>query len=263
MKFYLGVHEPPMIERATVPCFLSYMRLRRQPTKDRQPTCEWSLDSGGFSEISKNGTWTINPDEYIADVGRYVDWGGLNWAAPQDWMVEPHMIAKTGLTVDEHQRRTVANFLYLRDNAPDLPFIPVLQGWTMRDYVRCIQLYEDQGIDLTKQATVGVGSVCRRQATDEIEAIMGQLYDRGLHNLHGFGVKTNGLRRYGAYLKSSDSMAWSYAARMGVGERCPWCKSNPGRRKSCSNCLPYALEWRKNVMSIIETKPQIDKREWL
>lgn len=250
MKFYLGVHETVFMERTDVPLFISYHRLRRNPNLDRQPRCEWSLDSGGFTEIAKHGKWTITAEDYIQDVGRYTDWGGLDWAAPQDWMVEPHMVEKTGLSVAEHQRRTVDNFLLLRDEAPDLPFIPVLQGWTMRDYVTCLKLYAEAGVDLTKEATVGIGSVCRRQATDEIEAIVKQLYDRGLHNIHGFGVKTNGLARYGAYLKSSDSMAWSYAARMGVGERCPSCKTNPGKRKSCSNCLGYALAWRQRVLDI-------------
>ena len=54
------------------------------------------------------------------------------WAAPQDWMCEPAIIAKTGLAVVEHQRRTVTNFLELQALAPDLPFIPVLHGWACR-----------------------------------------------------------------------------------------------------------------------------------
>ena len=261
MKFYLGLHEQIMLEKTTVPVFMSYKRLLKNPTMDREPICEWSLDSGGFSEIAKHGKWVITPEQYIDDIGRYMDWGGLNWAAPQDWMCEPHMIEKTGLSVQEHQRRTVDNFLELRDGAPDLPIIPVLQGWTMRDYINCIELYIEAGIDLTKEATVGVGSVCRREATFEIEAIMSQLHGRGLHNLHGFGVKVNGLRRYGQFLQSSDSMAWSYAARMGVGERCSWCKANPGRRKSCANCLGYALAWREKVVNT--PIGEVDQRIWL
>jgi len=261
MKFYLGVHEAPFIEQTTVPCFVSYKRLIKNPTMTREPICEWSLDSGGFSEIAKHGEWTITAEEYIADVGKYIDWGGLEWAAPQDYMCEPHMIRKTGLSVAEHQQRTVDNFILLRDEAPDLPFIPVLQGWNMVDYKNCLELYTEAGIDLAKENTVGVGSVCRRQHTDEIYAIMSQLYESGLHNLHGFGVKISGLKKYGHLLKSSDSMAWSYAARMGVGDRCDWCKANPGRRKSCSNCLAYALKWREKVVS--QQFGLQDRRVWL
>ena len=44
----------------------------------------------------------------------------LEWAAPMDWMCEPAMLARTGLTVEDHQRRTVANFLELRERGPEL-----------------------------------------------------------------------------------------------------------------------------------------------
>ena len=40
--------------------------------------------------------------------------GCLAWVAPQDWMCEPFMLQKTGLTVPDHQERTVRNFLDLR-----------------------------------------------------------------------------------------------------------------------------------------------------
>jgi len=45
------------------------------------------------------------------------------------------LFASTGLSVAEHQAPTVANYLQLRDLALDLPFIPVLQGWTLADYI--------------------------------------------------------------------------------------------------------------------------------
>jgi len=55
-------------------------------------------------------------------------------------MCEPFITAKTGLTVTAHQHRTVSNLIRLRDLAPDLPIIPVLQGWTIPDYLHCIDL---------------------------------------------------------------------------------------------------------------------------
>jgi hypothetical protein len=45
------------------------------------------------------------------------------------------MIERTGLSVSEHQHRTVASCLHLRELAPTLPFIPVLQGWHLADYL--------------------------------------------------------------------------------------------------------------------------------
>src|SRR5271156_4768107 len=97
--------------------------------------------------------------------------------------------AGTRLSVAEHQRRTVASYLHLRDIAPDLPFIPVLQGFTCQEYQECADLYAAAGIDLTAEPLVGLGSVCRRQATAEAHQIITALHARGITRLHGFGVK--------------------------------------------------------------------------
>jgi len=118
-----------------------------------------------------------HPGEYVARLRRYRDEiGHLMWAAPQDWMCEPIIInggvvngqrfAGTHLSVTEHQRRTVANYARLRDLAPDLPIIPVVQGSTPDEYRRCQDLYWSMlRLDLSTAPRVGVGSICRRQGT--------------------------------------------------------------------------------------------------
>lgn len=107
-------------------------------------------------------------------------------------MCEPFMLQHTGLTVAAHQRRTVDNFICLRSLAPDLPIIPVLQGWHASDYLRCADRYAAAGIELAAEPVVGLGSVCRRQTTAEIDVITDLLAGLGLR-LHGFGVKITGL----------------------------------------------------------------------
>lgn len=164
--------------------------------------------------------------------------GQLQWAAPMDWMCEPHMLEQTGLSVRAHQERTVANFLELRGRGQ---FIPVLQGWTVSDYERCVELYESAGVDLRSQPLVGVGSVCRRQRTVEIAHIVRDLSETGIRT-HGFGVKKEGVARYGHLLGSADSMAWSYAAR----RRWPL----PGcTHKHCTNCPRFALRRREETLA--------------
>ena len=114
--------------------------------------------------MSLHGRWHSNPATYVRAVRRYADEiGNLDWAAPQDWMCEQSVLRRTGLTVREHQRRTVRNLVRLRELAPELPFVPVLQGWTIADYERCADLYRQAGIDLEAEPLVGVGTVCRRQ----------------------------------------------------------------------------------------------------
>ena len=60
-------------------------------------------------------------------------------------MCEPFITTRTGLSVAEHQRRTVTSLLALRDLDPGLPVIPVLQGWTITDYLRCADLLRARG----------------------------------------------------------------------------------------------------------------------
>jgi hypothetical protein len=102
-------------------------------------------------------------------------------------------------------------------------------------------LYAASGIDLTREPLVGLGSVCRRQATAEIEAIVEMVTGQGIR-VHGFGVKTQGLARYGDLLASADSLAWSLRARH--DRPLPGCQ-----HASCSSCLRYALAWRKRVLA--------------
>jgi hypothetical protein len=203
----------------------------------------WALDSGGFTELRLHGRWRTTAAEYVAAVRRYHDEiGRLEWAAPQDWMCEPFMLARTGLSVRQHQQRTVANLLELRALAPDLPFVPVLQGWTLADYVHgCVELYDRAGVDLAAEPLVGVGSVCRRQATGEIEAIVHSLASLGLR-LHGFGVKAGGLVRYADCLASADSLAWSFEARRAA----PLVGCQHG---NCANCRRYAAAWRERTLA--------------
>lgn len=246
MRFYLGTHEVSWLARTDIPLFVSHRRLAPRRGLPRA-LGGWALDSGGFTELSMHGRWTTSPETYATAVRRYRDEiGRLDWAAPQDWMCEPFMLAKTGLSVAEHQARTVASVLELRALAADLPWVPVLQGWQLDDYLACIDLYADAGIDLTVEPTVGLGSVCRRQSDTEIYDICAALAHRGIA-LHGFGVKTAGLRRYGRHLRSADSMAWSYNAR-----RHP---ALPGHRhRSCANCITWALRWRDRVLQGLDVQ---------
>jgi hypothetical protein len=247
-RFLLGTHQPHWLRlNLGVPLFVSDRRLRGYRALPRADVA-WALDSGGFTELSTYGSWEHGPTpyQYVERVRRYRDEvGRLDWAAPQDWMCEPHIIARTGLTVAEHQARTVANYLRLRDLDTALPFIPVVQGWTPGDYVRCVERYAAHGVDLTGEQLVGVGSVCRRQSSAQLADILTALHQVGVTRLHGFGVKTSGLAHSAALLTSADSMAWSAAAR-----RRPPLPGCTGHR-NCANCVRYALRWQREVQATV------------
>ena len=217
---------------------------------------------GGFTQlVGARPVVSPRPRTDVAAVADYADRiGGLDFAAPQDWMCEPFMIARTGLPVTEHLHRTVENYLTLRHLGPDLPIIPVVQGWRLPDYLACLDLYASAGVDLAGLPRVGLGSVCRRQSTAEIAVIVTELARRGLR-LHGFGVKTGGLHLYGHLLTSADSMAWSYAAR-----RLPALPGCTGH-KNCANCLAYATWWRAGVLGRYAARGHqaslLDDHAWL
>ncbi len=222
--------------------FISRRRLARYK-RERKAAYGWALDSGAFTELQTYGQWTLSARDYAREVRRYQKFGKLEWAAPQDWMCESFMLERTGLSVREHQERTVSNYLELRSIASELPFIPVLQGYTRDDYLRCSDMYTAAGVDLEREQTVGLGSVCRRQAEDEILEIVGSFPSL---RLHGFGVKTRGLRKYGHLLASADSMAWSFQASR--DKPLPGCYHGQDGKGKCGNCLRYARRWRTNVL---------------
>lgn len=235
MDFYLGTHHPHWLRQLNVPLMVSHRRLstyKSLPVANER----WMLDSGGFSELSMYGEWTVSERQYATETARYSDEvGSLDYAATQDWMCEPFILRKTGLSVSIHQQRTITSYLALMMLAPDLPWFPVLQGWAMDDYLRHIEAYRAAGVDLSSLPRVGLGSVCRRQATDEVAHIVRRLSSEGLR-LHGFGVKKQGLAACRSFLASADSMAWSFNAR-----REPPLKGCG--HKNCANCAIYALKW--------------------
>jgi hypothetical protein len=247
--FWLGTHLPGWLAVTDVPLFVSRRRLAGRKTLPRAlgPV---AIDSGGFSELSLYGRWETPARQYAGEARRFVDEiGNVEWLAIQDWMCEPHLLAKTGLTVREHQRRTVASYLELQQIAPDLPWTPVLQGWARDDYRRHVDDYDRAGVDLRTLAIVGIGSVCRRQATSEIVPLIRSVARTGIR-LHGFGVKISGLRQIASQLTSADSMAWSFEAR-----RQPVLLPGHTSHINCANCLPWALRWRDRVLSAPDMEP--------
>lgn len=260
MRFFLGCHQPAWLADAPFPLCVAHRRLApRLGPRARTPLpvarSPWFLDSSAFSELRLYGQWTITPGQYLAAVHRYrAEIGRLEHVACQDWMCEDVVrtggrvgkltFVGTGLSVEEHQRLTVDNALTLFDLDPTVPWVPALQGQTVEEYLRCADLYEAHGIDLASLPLVGLGSVCRRQATPEIIAIVEALAPRG-YRLHGYGVKSKGLSNIGPLLASSDSMAWSYR-----GRHVPGCQ--PGH-KTESNCYPFAGAWRARMLANLTT----------
>jgi hypothetical protein len=245
MLFYLGTHMPNWLATVNIPLFVSRRTLCNRRTFPRA-NARWALDSGGFSELSMFGNWETSPVQYANEVKRFCsEIGNMDWASVQDWMCEPFIVRKTGLSVHDHQKRTIESYQRLSDLAPEIPWTPVMQGFKYDEYLRHVDMYCSAGIDLWSLPIVGVGSICRRQHTKEAEIILDKLAGIGL-KLHGFGFKMLGLDHVSNILSSADSLAWSFSARR--DPPLPGCT-----HKNCANCSKYALQWRSKVLSRIST----------
>jgi hypothetical protein len=211
MRFFTGLHQPSDARHFDA-AFVSVARLRTR--RSDFVVADWIMDSGAFSEVSTHGSYRHDVSEYADQIRRWSTCGNLLAAVAQDWMCEPWIVKRTGLTVAEHQRLTIERYDALLAEATGVLIMPVLQGYTPEDYVRHLELY---GSRLSRGMWVGVGSICKRNGDPRavaavLHAIKQQRPD--LH-LHGFGLKTQALAHplVRSLLHTADSMAWSFAAR--------------------------------------------------
>lgn len=257
---WLGRHDLADVPKCISRNRLAGYRGRRLP----RSLAPLLLDSGGFTELKDHGRWRLTAAEYVAEVRLQLAQlgpGQVVAIAQQDWMCESVVIdggqTKDGrfvgtrqlldperrLSLDEmvrhHQKLTVANFVELRRLAPDLPIFPVLQGQSLGQYLRHMAMFIAVGVRFGDEPLVGLGSVCRRQGTQETAQIVRALAAYGLR-LHGFGVGARGLSLYGDRVASIDSNAFSYHGRR--QGRCPH-----GVVAWEANCPVNARTWWTNA----------------
>jgi len=242
MDFYVGLHQPSDAARFDR-CMVSVRRL-----EDRVgdfAAGEWMMDSGAFMELKLHGRYRYGADVYAAHIARWARCGRLVAAVAQDYMCEPFMLARTGLSLADHQRLTISRYDALRHHAraTGVYILPVLQGYAPREYVAHIRAY---GRRLAPGAWVGVGSVCKRNGDpDAIAAVLLAIRaERPDLRLHGFGLKTTALASdlILSLLHSADSMAWSFAAR---------------KARRAGDLTRSANDWREadRFVGRIETQP--------
>lgn len=214
MRFFTGLHQP-CDARHFDASFISVNRLRGR--KKPLQLGDWIMDSGAFTEVSRHGGYRHGVSEYAAEIRRWAENGSgrLLAAVAQDFMCEPFIVQRTGLSVQRHQELTIERYdALLREGTAGVYIMPVLQGFEPGDYVRHIGMYGDR---LAGGAWVGVGSVCKRngdprQVAAVLMAVRGARPDL---KLHGFGLKKTALADslVRSMLHTADSMAWSFAAR--------------------------------------------------
>jgi hypothetical protein len=239
VEFYVGMHHPS--DAARVPlCMVSVARLRTRHSDFPTPPGGWMLDSGAFSELTRYGHYRDAPGIYAAQIVRWARCGLMRAAASQDYMCEPFVLARTGLSVADHQRLTIGRYDAIRALVPpSIHVLPVIQGYLPQHYAAHVAAYGDR---LTPGMWVGVGSVCKRNGNprDVAGVLRAIRHARPDLRLHGFGLKITALRsqEVRVMLHSADSMAWSFAARRSGGDANSWREALAYYERVAANAPP-------------------------
>jgi hypothetical protein len=248
------------------------------------------VDGAGFSQVFKHGRWLWGPDEHekrMSAVESGLGAENVDGYFTQDWMCEPviiqggHGAHGTGLSVEEHQRRTVQSGVDLERINPRRKWVHTVQGYTLAEYERCIQMYFDVGIDLMQRETVAFGSMCKRgpDAAPIAAALFRLLGGPEGPRKHILGFNILALVALIGMLTpdeqnvlDADSASWSMKAKNGpvlmrghkhggkkVAERgysdADWERLWAGDRfdgerwPNCANCTVFALHERKHILS--------------
>lgn len=242
IKFYVGLHHPgdaKHFERA----FISINAMRER--KGTLRCADWILDSGAFREIEQHGGYRQSPAEYASEVNRIGSLNpGLTAAVSQDWMCEDLILARTGLTIADHQRLTIERYNELLRLIKGTYLIPVLQGYSPQTYVEHINQYGDR---LCLGAYVGIGSLCKRNGNAaKIEDVLLAIKRRRPDlQLHGFGIKYTALYSgvVRSLLFSADSMAWSFAARYEGRNGNDWREAKKFEQKIAAMPVQEGFTW--------------------
>lgn len=170
-----------------------------------------SVDCGGFTAARRWGAYPWEPAQYAEFVGAVSRDVPLAFCACMDYACERGVNREHYQTNIDRIEATIANEADCKASAPDLPWLPVLQGDTLEE--RAYDLSRRRELGMLPDGYAGIGSVCGRGAKAARNVV--RFYDGHLSGVkfHGFGMHIGALDDdvvMGA-LKSWDSYSWTWA----------------------------------------------------
>lgn len=180
------------------------------------------LDSAGYSMMVRYGGLPWSIADYMALAASYP----FRRVSSIDYCCEDGVASNREEVLDRISRTIATNrecFARAIDLGIANRFMPVLQGRTPDDYVRCLDAIEGMILPGT---TVGIGSMCRRviHGPEGLVAVVERL-SRVLPvgvRAHAFGVKGDALpylAPFSRWVASIDSQAFGIAARRDAIQR--------------------------------------------
>lgn len=224
MKFYLGFDwSVKRRKQNTYPyAFLSagvtwsYTHCKTLvPFEFSERTEEIFLDSGGFSFFSKYSEYPFSMEDYIHWIKGMQDANKqkVKYVAILDYPCEPEINRKAFSTNQERIEATVRNATKcLRYDISPAKWIPVLQGYTVDEYLHCLKLYKDQNLYLDY---IAIGSMCRRNDLNQIHKILKAIKEETDAKIHLFGLTIKALEYIPIYdlIDSCDTIGYSFQCK--------------------------------------------------
>jgi hypothetical protein len=164
------------------------------------------LDSGGFSLARENSEYPFSRTDYA----RVADRCQADLVATRDLPCEPQVDRTAHATNRDRIAWSVTEATTQFRERPDLPWVPVIQGYVVGEYLECVDLLESAKL---VRPFMAIGSLCARRRVDRawsvIQAVRRRLPDV---RLHGFGIDLRFVRdrRIRAALWSADTAAWKF-----------------------------------------------------
>lgn len=171
----------------------------------------WCLDSGGFTAAARWGKYPWTPLEYAEFARTMSREIPLDFVAIMDYACEPNVDRSILATNRDRIKATIRNETACREAAPDLPWLPVLQGDSLEERAYDLELRDKLGMLPTDYA--GIGSLCKRGIKSARKTI--KFYNDHLPNVrfHGFGLHIQALDDDASFaaVRSWDSYSWNWA----------------------------------------------------
>lgn len=169
------------------------------------------VDSGGFTAARRWGRYPWTSEQYADFVRASSRDVPLAFCAILDYACEPNVNRSILETNQQRIDATIANEVDCRKTAPELPWLPVLQGDNLAE--RAYDLARRRELGLLPENYAGIGSVCGRGAVAARRVI--RFYADQLFGVcyHAFGMHIGALddKIVPGALKSWDSYSWTWA----------------------------------------------------
>ena len=219
-RFYFTVHPGDLIRGRLIPgCHIMLVASahwdddKKRFRVVRPPADHVSsivIDSGGFTAAKRWGSYPWTHQQYVDWIRATSRDVILDFCAVMDYACEPNVDRSILATNKDRIKATIKNEMELKRIAPDLPWLPVLQGDNLLE--RAYDLDRRCKLGALPAGYAGLGSVCGRGAGGAKSVV--KFYADQLPGVryHGFGMHIQALDDDAVYnaIRSWDSYSWNW-----------------------------------------------------